>query len=141
MAFRGPGKVGGRRLSAAAGVAVEKASVHAAARKQDGQAVAKPTAPQTFQAHSALHCLPLHPRTAGERQSDSRRLTTQGTFRPLPHPQQWQEELKIGEVRGKTGNKVHYLRFLSSISIDESKENKAKPIQTVSRWWPLIEKK
>lgn len=49
--------------------------------------------------------------------------------------------VKNREVRGKTGNKFHYLRFFSSISIDESKENTANPIQTVSRWWPLIEKK
>jgi hypothetical protein len=62
-------------------------------------------------------------------------------FHHFPHRQQWQQELKIGEARGRTGNKVHYLRSLSPISIDESKENKAKPIQTVSRWWLLIEKK
>lgn len=50
--------------------------------------------------------------------------------------------VKNREVRGgETGNKFHYLRFFSSISIDESAENTANPIQTVSRWWPLIEKK
>lgn len=65
----------------------------------------------------------------------------------LPAPQksvppwQWLEELTTREAKAQTGSKVHYLRFLSSISTDERKENKAEPIQTVSRWWLLIEEK
>lgn len=68
-------------------------------------------------------------------------INTPGVFHSLPHPRSRQEKLKIGEVWGNGGNKVHFLRSHSSISIDESKENTANPIQTVSRWWPLIEKK